>query len=554
MGNNVEYILSLRDLFSSKIQAATANCTELDGKLNHLKSTANGVGGSFSNLGGHIKTALIGFASFESIKGIVKTTAELQAMRNSINISSVDAKDAAANQQYLADVIDRMKLPMKETMEGFQMFSASLVGSKLQGQGARDVFEGVSTAISALHLPADKAYSVFYALNNMMSMGTVHAQDMKMQLGNALPGALQLAANSMHMTIQQFNTAMEKGLIVSADFLPKFSQLLQEHFQKGLQAARESLQGGLNAMGTAWTKFQEKLGTENLGAINSVLEKTTSFIEFLSAHTGVFQALAIGIGSVAGILLVYNSYIAISKALTIAWGVVTGIYTAFQWLQVASTYRLVDAWRSLNVVMKANPMGLIFTAIVAVGGAIMYLWNTSEKFRGFLFGLWEAVKQVFTNIWEAGKKYLGGLGELLVGIFTLDISKIKSGLSDAFGGMKDVYTGAGKGASEAFRNGFMNGQNDFRLSKNSSSLADQFKGKGAQGKGVAGPGSKSGIGSGAIGEVTGKGPQTVNISIKSLIENQTIQTVNMKEGSSEIKAAVTKVLLEALGDVQIALR
>jgi hypothetical protein len=50
------------------------------------------------------------------------------------------------------------------------------------------------------------------------------------------------------------------------------------------------------------------------------------------------------------------------------------------------------AQKGLNAAMKANPIGLIITAITLLVGAFMYLWNNCEGFRNFWIGLWEGIK------------------------------------------------------------------------------------------------------------------------------------------------------------------
>lgn len=46
----------------------------------------------------------------------------------------------------------------------------------------------------------------------------------------------------------------------------------------------------------------------------------------------------------------------------------------------------------LNGSMKANPIGLVITAIMLLVGAFVALWNKSESFRNFWIGLWRTVR------------------------------------------------------------------------------------------------------------------------------------------------------------------
>lgn len=57
---------------------------------------------------------------------------------------------------------------------------------------------------------------------------------------------------------------------------------------------------------------------------------------------------------------------------------------------------------------------------------------------------------MFKNLAGSVLQHLGGLGDLLNGIFTLDVDLIKKGLSSTVNGLKNFHTGAGEGVADAF--------------------------------------------------------------------------------------------------------
>lgn len=129
----------------------------------------------------------------------------------------------------------------------------------------------------------------------------------------------------------------------------------------------------------------------------------------------------------------------------VAWNVVTmiqGLITMVKGWQ-AATEGMTLAQALLNIVMAANPVGIIITLIAALVAGILILWNTNEGFR-------EAVKKIFsaivTTISEAVEKIVNffkvTLPETLskVGEWFSNIGEnIVKGVWDGITGMADWF-------------------------------------------------------------------------------------------------------------------
>lgn len=112
---------------------------------------------------------------------------------------------------------------------------------------------------------------------------------------------------------------------------------------------------------------------------------------------------------------------------------------------------------ALNATMKANLIGIIITAVVALVAVFITLWNTSDEFRNFWIGLWESIKnavapviesikQWFTELWEKIQEvwaliepYITTAIEFLKSIFSTALSEIASMFSLAWGAIKAVW-------------------------------------------------------------------------------------------------------------------
>lgn len=161
---------------------------------------------------------------------------------------------------------------------------------------------------------------------------------------------------------------------------------------------------------------------------------------FVSENKELFIGLGVALVSLNAANIAATSSALYHAAVEKGRAIATKSTAAAQWL--------------LNAAMSANPIGLIIAAVALLITGFISLYKNSETVRGAIAGLGEAAKKIFTNIVEAAAKTLGGLGDFLVGVFTLDVDKIKKGLKNAFTGVVELHTGFGKGVADAYNKGY----------------------------------------------------------------------------------------------------
>lgn len=205
-------------------------------------------------------------AGYVTLRGAWAFTADsvrqqiaIENLTNTLTATSGSAKQAASDLAFLRSESNRIGINFLESAQGFVKFDVAVKGAGLSGQFARQTFTALSEASRRLGLDSQQQASVFLALEQMLSKGTVSAQELRLQLGNALPGAFQTAARAMGVTTAELSKLVETGNLAAADFLPKFINQLQ----KELPATAETLastSAELNRLGNAWQEFKAKLG------------------------------------------------------------------------------------------------------------------------------------------------------------------------------------------------------------------------------------------------------------------------------------------------------
>ena len=165
----------------------------------------------------------------------------------------------------------------------------------------------------------------------------------------------------------------------------------------------------------------------------------------------------------------------------VAWKVTTiiqGIIKAFQAWKLA-TEGLTVAQRILNLVMKANPIGIVISLIAGLVTAFVLLWNKSEAFRNFFIGMWDGIKNavgavvewikenwktmllfitnpvagVFKYLYdhfEGFRNFVDNTVKSVKNFFSGLWSSMRKGASDAWAGIKSIFSKVGSFFSDTF--------------------------------------------------------------------------------------------------------
>lgn len=229
------------------------------------------------------------------------------------------------------------------------------------------------------------------------------------------------------------NTFIDVFTYLSTVFSPAFTALknLFDTIVLALQPIITGLQNYVLS-GTAASDASNLLNTA-LTALSSIITTVanalSSFVTWLtsgSAGAETFKAVVTAVG-----------------AALLTWKVISTITTLMSTLStIVNTAK--TAFAAFNVVLNANPIGIVITAISGLVAAFTYLWNNCEAFREFWINLWDNIKEVFGQVAD----YLSE-----------KIENIKQWFSDAWNNIKNTFAGWGdffRGLWDSLTNIFSN--------------------------------------------------------------------------------------------------
>jgi tape measure domain-containing protein len=204
---------------------------------------------------------------------------------------------------YAKGVAKDLGIDQKSSIRGYSQLATATKGTSLEGQGAADLFEGLSSASTVLGLSADDTSGAMNALVQMMSKGKVQAEELRGQLGERIPGAFSLFAKAIGVSEAQLNKMMERGEVIASATLPKFAAELKRTFGPDAANASQNMQSSMFRLQGQFQDLQVATMSAIAPALNEGISLVTSSMQILTAILPQLLSLlgAIGIALVSKI-------------------------------------------------------------------------------------------------------------------------------------------------------------------------------------------------------------------------------------------------------------
>ena len=227
-------------------------------------------------------------------KEVAKATGQLQSLQT--RLEGIYGSAAAGNKALdsLRMTADKLGLNFSELSENFTQFVSAAKASGMEVSKAEKIFNNMSVAIAGSGASSEQASRAMTALTQMIGKGKISAEEMRGQLGEALPQAMGWLAKSLNMTVGEVGKLIDSGKL-STDVLLKFSATAAEAMGPNVQKMAEGLNGQINRLENSWTQFKQTLGES--GAIEMAVSALSGLIKAVDkAYYSLNLLMAAGSG------------------------------------------------------------------------------------------------------------------------------------------------------------------------------------------------------------------------------------------------------------------
>lgn len=222
----------------------------VDSAFNILSKSIGTLLNSFSMLGAGIEYI---FSS------ILRELDKLQGFNAIMSVTTKSTGEAANAYDFLRKTADRLGIQFDSLTSNYAKLVASLPEGNDKLKTAEKTFLGIAMAARTLHSSNQDVQLMFYAVTQIASKGVVSMEELRRQLGEKLPGALNIAARAFNTTPELLEAAIRKGAVNSQKFLAGFSDELIRTFGDSSKKASESLSAAVNRLTNVWVDFVKEI-------------------------------------------------------------------------------------------------------------------------------------------------------------------------------------------------------------------------------------------------------------------------------------------------------
>lgn len=358
------------------------------------------------------------------------------ALGGVLNLAAASGMDLAEASDMVTDYMSAFGLEASKSAYFSDLLAYAQANANTTAQGLGEAFQNsaanmnaagqdIETVVSLLSMMANQGLkgsragtaltAVMRDMTNKMKDGAIKIGETNVQVMDSEGNfrdltdiLLDVEAATKGMGDAQKATALSSTF--TADSIKGLNLLLNAGvgeaaaFEEELRAAggaaekmaavmNDNLNGDLTALNSKLEGVQIQLYEKIEPALRSgveILSKLLDGLSWLIDHGEVIGAVLAGMATALGAYLAYTTTLQIMEK-------------GFQSLAIAQK-AAAAAQKVLNLVMSANPIGLVIAAIGALIAIFAVLWNTSEDFRNFFIGIWDSIKETVSNVWKGIKQ------------------------------------------------------------------------------------------------------------------------------------------------------
>lgn len=278
-----------------------------------------------------------------------------------------DAAKIREEWDYLLATANRIGFSFEQAAPAYSKFAIAAKSFGFTGKETRYIFEQFAVAARVAGQSASEFEGILKAVEQMLSKGTIQAEELRGQLGDRLPGAFTIAAKASQMTTAEFSKAMEQGTI-SADYVINIARELGKTYT-GIEKASSGLAAQEARFNNAAFEFQKALADG--GFVKAYQQFLLELTDLLKSEQGAQLAKTLS-GAFSTVVDVLRLLIENIEGVKVAFSILLGLAVG-KWFFGGATAAIKfagaikDVWTLFGKLLPVLTGGAAAAAAVGTG-------------------------------------------------------------------------------------------------------------------------------------------------------------------------------------------
>lgn len=273
VAGDIKVVMTLDDKeFTYKVQNSGKLIRELSSEISKTASASQSLDKHFTGLGGTFRSGIqtlgmLRFAMYDlrdafqgTLGFVIKTSGEIERMTKLMQGLSTEADkqakilDANKNRDFVFNMAQNAPFDVKTLTDSFV---------KLKSAGLDPTNGSMQTLVDSVARfggSSDILHRASIAIQQMMGKGVISMEELRQQLGEAVPDAMKAMAVGVGMSMAELNSHIKKGEVESKSALTRMLAVLREWNTNAAAEMMDTWVGQFEKLKTQFTLFGNDIG------------------------------------------------------------------------------------------------------------------------------------------------------------------------------------------------------------------------------------------------------------------------------------------------------
>ncbi|MGV1699769.1 tape measure protein [Klebsiella pneumoniae] len=307
-------------------------------------------------------------------KPIVEAAAEMQRMRvmlRGLNKDKVNPEEAAAqDMQYIVNMAKNAPFAMQSLTDSFVKFRSA-------GLDPTDgSLKALVDSVARFGGDSELLKRAAVAVQQMSGKGVVSMEELRQQLGEAVPNAMKAMADAAGITMGELTKAVSSGTVEAKQALSLMFVGLRAENENAAKDMMQTYTGALAQLQTSFTLFADRVG--QAGYLDSLTKGMKELSAVMNSAEGISFANSLGEGLTTAIdgLRELAQWLAKNQELVITLGKIVAGMVAFKMLRAGILGVVGAGGQMLSTFMK---MSTVIQTPFTLGATAVTRFNRAAR-------------------------------------------------------------------------------------------------------------------------------------------------------------------------------